>query len=166
MTNPSDRRSELEARNATMRETMNSLLDGLSRQTEQLKQAQEQAVATVGKATSEDGLVTVQVNAVGVVTDLEVSSSAFQYTTPKKLSRAIVLTIQEAARDARTQADAAFAPIQAETPDLPDVFPGAPSVKDMIPQSPAVPDLDDDDEDDEDDDEGDEGGDDLPWSRQ
>ncbi|GAA2786759.1 YbaB/EbfC family nucleoid-associated protein [Saccharopolyspora taberi] len=157
MTNPAGRRAELEARNASMRETMTSLLEGISRQTEQLRQAQEQAVATVGKATSEDGLVTVRVNAVGVVTHLEVSSSAFQYTTPKKLSETIVLTIQDAARDARSQADAAFAPVQAEIPDLPDVFPGAPSLTDMIPKAPAVPDLDEDEEDDdyEDDDEED-----------
>lgn len=146
MTNARDRRAELEARNAVMRETMNSLMDGISKHTEQLKQAQEKVGSTIGEATSEDGLVTVAVNGAGIVTDVRLSESAFQYTTPKKLSQAIVRTIQDAARDAQSQAVAAFAPIQAEVPDLPDIFPGAPSVKDMIPQPQAVPDADDEDD--------------------
>lgn len=153
MTDPSSRRAELEARNAAMRENMNSLLEGLSRQTEQLKQAQEQAFSTIGKASSEDGLVTVQVNSAGIVTDLKLSSSAFRSTTPQKLSEAIVLTIQAAARNARAQADEAFAPIQADIPDLPDFFPDAPSLKNLIPAAPAVPSGVADDADDEDDDE-------------
>lgn len=153
MTDPSSRRAELEARNAAMRENMNSLLEGLSRQTEQLKQAQEQAFSTTGEASSEDGLVTVQVNSAGIVTDLKLSSSAFRATTPQKLSEAIVLTIQAAARSARAQADEAFAPIQANIPDLPDFFPEAPSLKNLIPAAPAVPSGLADDADDEDDDE-------------
>lgn len=147
MTNAPDRRAELEARNAVMRETMNSLMDGISKHTEQLKQAQEHVGSTIGKASSEDGLVTVQVNGAGIVTDLVLGSSAFQYTTPKKLSQMIVRTIQDAARDAQSQGSAVFAPIQAEIPDLPDIFPGAPSVKDMIPQPQPVPDVDDEDDD-------------------
>lgn len=154
MTHPNSRRAELEARNAAMRETMNSLLDGIGRQTEQLRQAQEQAVSAVGKATSKDGLVTVKVNSVGIVTDLELSSSAFQSSTPRKLADSIVLTIQEAARNARAQADQAFSPILAQIPDLPDVFPDAPSLKGLIPTAPEVPSglVDDADPDDDDDD--------------
>jgi DNA-binding protein YbaB len=153
MTDFSSRRAELEARNAAMRENMTSVLEGISRQTEQLKQAQEQAVSTTGKASSGDGLVTVQVNSVGIVTDLQLSSSAFRSTTPRKLSETIVLTIQEAARNARAQADEAFTPILANMPDLPDIFPDAPSLKDLIPTTPEVPTGVADDADDDDDDE-------------
>ncbi|MGP4018695.1 YbaB/EbfC family nucleoid-associated protein [Saccharopolyspora sp. 5N708] len=153
MSNPSSRRAELEARNAAMRENMTSLLEGISRQTEQLKQAQEQAVATTGKASSDDGLVTVQVNSAGIVTDLQLSSSAFRSTTPRKLSESIVLTIQAAARNARAQADEAFTPILANMPDLPDFFADAPSLKDLIPAAPEVPSGVADDADDDDDDE-------------
>ncbi|ASO18671.1 DNA-binding protein YbaB [Actinoalloteichus hoggarensis] len=155
MTNPSSRqRPDLEARNAAMRETMTSLLEGIGRQTAQLKQAQEQALATTGRATSRDGLVTVQVNSAGIVTDLQLSPAAFKSSTPIKLSETIVLTMQAAARDARSQADEAFAPIMAELPDLPDVFEGAPSLKGLIPAAPEVPSRtpradDDDDDDDE-----------------
>ncbi|APU13167.1 MULTISPECIES: YbaB/EbfC family nucleoid-associated protein [Actinoalloteichus] len=150
MTNPSSRRAELEARNAAMRENMTSLLEGIGRQTEQLKQAQEQALATTGRATSRDGLVTVAVNSAGIVTDLQLSSAAFRSTTPLKLSETIVLTMQAAARNARAQADEAFAPIMADMPDLPDFFAGAPSLKGLIPPAPEVPSRaprdDDDDE--------------------
>lgn len=154
MTDPSHQRAELEARNAAMRENMHSALEGLSRQTEQLKQAQEQTIATTGKASSDDGMVTVQVNGAGIVTDLQLSSSAFRSTTPRKLSETIVLTIQAAARDARAQADEAFAPIQANMPDLPDIFADAPSLKALIPTAPEVPSglADDADEDDDEED--------------
>ena len=140
MNDPSGRRAELEARNAAMREQVTSLLDGLTKQTEHLQEAQQQAVAATGEATSQDGLVTVHVNAMGIVTDVELSSSAFTRTTPEKLARSFVLTVQEAARDARGKADAAMAGAQENVPDLPDLFPQAPSLKNLVPQAPSVPD--------------------------
>lgn len=140
MNDPTGRRAELEARNAAMREQVTSLMNNLTRQTQQLQDAQQEALAATGSATSEDGLVTVHVNAMGIVTDIEMSSRTFQRSTPEKLTRTLVLTIQAAARVARGEADQAMADVQQDTPDLPDLFPEAPSLKSLIPEAPATPD--------------------------
>ncbi|QGK69499.1 hypothetical protein GIY23_08155 [Allosaccharopolyspora coralli] len=76
----------------------------------------------------------------GIVTDIEMSPQAFQRSTPEKLTRTLVLTIQAAARVARGEADQAMADVQQDTPDLPDLFPEAPSLKSLIPEAPATPD--------------------------
>lgn len=139
MTEPDPSRDELEARNAGMREQMNSMLEGLQRQTAQLKEAQAEAMAATGTASSSDGLVTVEVNAAGVVTGTRLSQSALRDSTPDKLGRSFTEASQAAARDARTKADAALAPVQQDVPDLPDVFPQAPSLKGLIPEAPDIP---------------------------
>ncbi|MGP4017373.1 YbaB/EbfC family nucleoid-associated protein [Saccharopolyspora sp. 5N708] len=136
MTNPDGRRAELEARNAAMREQVSSLLEGLQRQTAQLHEAQAAAMAATGQATSADGLATVHVNAVGIVTDVQVSPSAFKHSTPEKLGRSFLQAAQAAAQDARSKADSVMAPLQEQVPDLPDLFPDAPSLKDLLPTPP------------------------------
>ncbi|GLZ31395.1 hypothetical protein Lesp02_35830 [Lentzea sp. NBRC 105346] len=133
MSNP-----ELEARNAALRSQVDTMLANLERQTAELKQAQADALAKTGKATSKDGLVEATVNAGGIVTDVKLAPAAFERSTPEKLGRSIVETIQRAALQAREQADAALAPYQEGLPDLPDLFPGAPSLKDLIPKAPPV----------------------------
>ncbi|MCI2419860.1 YbaB/EbfC family nucleoid-associated protein [Saccharopolyspora sp. K220] len=136
MTNPDSRKAELEARNAAMREQVSSLLEGLHRQTAQLQEAQAAAMAATGEATSADGLATVRVNAVGIVTDVQISPSAFKTSTPEKLARSFLQAAQAAARDARGKADSAMSPVTEQVPDLPDLFPGAPSLKDLMPPPP------------------------------
>ncbi|MEV4645925.1 YbaB/EbfC family nucleoid-associated protein [Saccharopolyspora sp. NPDC049357] len=139
MTGPDGRKAELEARNAAMREQVSSMLEGLQRQTAELQDAQASALAATGEATSADGLVTVQVNAAGVVTDTALSPSALRSSTPEKLARSFTQAAQAAARDARAKADAAVAPLQENVPDLPDLFPGAPSLAQLIPSAPDLP---------------------------
>lgn len=130
--------SELEARNAALRGQVDAMLANLERQTAELKQAQAEAMAKVGRATSQDGLVEVTVNAGGIVTDVKFAPAAFERSTPEKLGQSVVATIQQAALSAREQADAALAPYQEGIPDLPDLFPGMPSLKDLIPSPPPV----------------------------
>ena len=55
-----------------------------------------------------------------------------------EMNTLLVATIQQAALSAREQADAALAPYQENLPDLPDLFPGMPSLKDLIPAPPPV----------------------------
>lgn len=130
--------SELEARNAALRGQVDQMLANLERQTAQLKEAQAEAMAKVGRATSQDGLVEVTVNAGGIVTGVTIAPAAFERSTPEKLGQSVVATIQQAALSAREQADAALAPYQQDIPDLPDLFPGMPSLKDLIPTPPPV----------------------------
>lgn len=131
--NPHDRRVQLEARNAAMRQQVNSLLAGLNRQSAALQKAQVQAAEVTGSATSADGLVTVTVNAVGIVTDVQLAPSAFDRSTPDKLARSVVTVTQQAANAAQRQVEDALAPARGELPDLSDVVPGAPSLKDLLP---------------------------------
>lgn len=131
--NPHDRRAHLEARNAAMRQQVNSLLAGLNRQSAALQEAQMQAAEVTGRATSADGLVTVTVNAVGIVTDVQFAPSAFDRSTPDKLARSVVTVTRQAAGDAQRQVEDALAPVRGELPDLPDAVPGAPSLKNLLP---------------------------------
>jgi DNA-binding protein YbaB len=133
MSNP-----ELEARNAALRGQVDSMLANLERQTAQLKEAQAEAMAKVGRATSQDGLVEVTVNAGGIVTGVTFAPAAFERSTPEKLGQSVVATIQRAALNAREQSDAVLAPYQEGIPDLPDLFPGMPSIKDLIPAPPTI----------------------------
>ena len=139
MTDP-DQRAMLEARNATLRSQVNSMLVNLERQTSALRDAQAQAQAATGRATSPDGQVTAEVNASGIATDLRLEPTAFDRTSPERLARSILQVLQQAAADARQKADAALAPLQQDMPDLPDLFPGAPALKDLMPKPMPVPD--------------------------
>ncbi|GGN25206.1 hypothetical protein GCM10011609_79360 [Lentzea pudingi] len=58
---------ELEARNAALRGQVDTMLANLEQQTAQLRQAQAEAMAEVGRARSQDGLVEVTVNAGGLI---------------------------------------------------------------------------------------------------
>lgn len=145
MTEHADRRAQLEARNAAMRENVAALMSDLRRRTADLADAQAKANAVTGKATSEDGLVRAEVNPAGVLTNLEFSWAAFDRYTPESLAKAVLRTSQAAARSAREQVDGALAPLQQETPDLSNLFEGAPSFTDLL-RPPAAEDTGHDDE--------------------
>jgi hypothetical protein len=82
-------------------------------------------------------LVTVTVNAAGILTDVQFAPSAFDRSTPDKLARSVVAVVQQAVAAVQQKVDAVLAPVRGDLPDLPDVFPGAPSLQDLLP-SPAT----------------------------
>lgn len=135
--NQPDRRAQLEARNAAMRQQVDTLLAGLDRQTAALRSAQEQVSEVTNRVTSADGLVTVTVNAAGILTDVQFAPSAFDRSTTDRLARSVVTVAQQAAATVQQQLDAVLAPVRGDLPDLPDLFPGAPSLQDLLP-SPAT----------------------------
>lgn len=150
--NPQDRQAQWEARNAAMRQQVDSLLAGLNRQTAALTSAQAQAAEVTGRAASADGLVRATVNAAGVVTDVQFAPTAFTRSTPDKLARSVVEVIQQAAADARRKVEAVLAPVRENLPDLPDVFSpdvirGVPALKDLLPATKQPPRTQNDDED-------------------
>jgi DNA-binding protein YbaB len=147
--NPQDRRAQLEARNAAMRQQVNSLLAGLDRQTAALHSAQAQVAEVTSQATSADRLVTVTVNAAGIVTGVQFAQSAFDRSTPDKLARSVLAVIQQTAANAQQQVEAVLARVRGDLPDLPDVFPAAPSLQDLLspPATRRPPETQDDDED-------------------
>lgn len=131
MTNSDGRKAELEARNSNVRASVIA--------------AGRLAVADLsvaGGAGGGDGghrrgdllgWAGDRANAVGIVTDVQISPSAFKSSTPEKLARSFLAAAQAAAQDARAKADAAMAPLQEGVPDF---FPGAPSLKDLVPAPP------------------------------
>ena len=132
MTDHADRRAQLEARNAAMRENVAQLMTDLQRRTAALAEAQARANTVTGRAISEDGLVRAEVNPAGVLTNLEFSQAAFERYTPERLSRVVLQTSQAAARSAREEVDEVLAPLQENTPDLSNLFEGAPSFSDLL----------------------------------
>ena len=140
MTDPTGRRAELEARNAAMREQVDSLLAELKKKTADLQETQARAMAITATAVSKDGAVRATVDSAGALTSLEFSANAFERTTPDKLARLATETVQQAVAKARTELNEVLAPAQqGASIDLSEMLPGVPSLADLIPQPPAVP---------------------------
>jgi DNA-binding protein YbaB len=140
VTDPSGRRAELEARNAAMREQVDSLMSELHRKTAELREAQAKAMAITATAVSKDGRVKASVDSSGALTSLEFSPNAFERTTPDKLARVATETVIAAIAKSRTELNEVLAPAQ-EGPsiDLSEMLPGVPSLADLIPKPPPVP---------------------------
>lgn len=130
---------QLDARNAALRDQVEDMLAGLRKQTGELKAAQAQAANATGEAKSPDGQVAVTVNASGVVTGVRFAQSAFVRNSPDHLGQVVVQTIQAAAANARMKSEAALAPVRQNLPDLPDLFPDAPSLAELNPAAPPLP---------------------------
>ncbi|GGP58934.1 YbaB/EbfC family nucleoid-associated protein [Saccharothrix coeruleofusca] len=141
MTDPSGRRAELEARNAAMREQVDSLLSELRKKTAELHETAARAQAITASVTSPDGSVRASVDSTGALTALEFSPNAFQRgATPEKLARVTLETIQQAVAKSRTELNDVLRPAQqGASVDLSELLPGVPSLSDLIPKPPVVP---------------------------
>ncbi|WP_433265601.1 YbaB/EbfC family nucleoid-associated protein [Actinosynnema sp. CS-041913] len=140
MTDPTGRRAELEARNAAMREQVDSLLAELKTKTAELRETQERVQAITASAVSKDGSVRASVDSTGALTSLEFSANAFERTTPDKLARLTTETVLQAVAKARAELTEVVTPAQqGASVDLSEMLPGVPSLADLIPKPPAVP---------------------------
>lgn len=140
MTDPGGRRAELEARNAAMREQVDSLMSELHRKTAEVREAQAKAMAITATATSPDGSVKASVDSAGALTSLEFSPNAFERTTPDKLARVATETVIAAIAKSRTELNEVLTEAQqGPSIDLSEMLPGVPSLADLIPPAPPVP---------------------------
>jgi DNA-binding protein YbaB len=124
-------REGLRSANFGMRNQVDHLLDQLDEQRACLAVAQEKLDAARCTAKSADGLVEVTTDASGVVTDVQFSVEAVR-STPEQLGRSVTEAARSAALLARQQTVEIMAPLTAVTdamPDLPDLVPGAPSLR-------------------------------------
>lgn len=135
MTAPHDREA-LVARNAAMRERVNTMMADLQRRTQGIAQLQAAALAVEGAATSADGVVRVRTNAAGVPLAIDLSSSAFQSTTPERLGATVLEVAQAAARQARERSAEILAPVTADVPDLSGLVPGVTGLHMVTPTVP------------------------------
>ncbi|TLF82551.1 YbaB/EbfC family nucleoid-associated protein [Nocardia cyriacigeorgica] len=159
-----DDREAMRSRNDALRAQVGDMLETFERQRQDLAAAQQRIATAQVTAWSSDNLVRVTSNAAGIPLDVHIEPEAFKRSTPERLSRSITEAVQAAAREGVQVSQQAFASVEAaadEMPDLPDLVPGAPSIRDLvdklIPEPPVVQDappppsaqapLDDEDED-------------------
>ncbi|MFE3442410.1 YbaB/EbfC family nucleoid-associated protein [Nocardia sp. NPDC059180] len=161
-----DDREAMRSRNDALRAQVGDMLETFERQRQDLAAAQQRIATAQVTAWSSDNLVRVTSNAAGIPLDVHIEPEAFKRSNPERLGRSITEAVQAAAREGVQVSQQAFAPIEAAAdgmPDLPDLVPGAPSIRDLvdklIPEPPAMQDttppppsasqapLDDDDED-------------------
>lgn len=150
------------AQNRALQGEIDDLLETFERQRRELADAQSRLAAASVTAWSSDQLVRVTANAAGVPTEVHLEPDTFKRTTPQKLSASLTEATQAAARLAGEEAERAFgalASVGDSIPDLPDLVPGAPSIKDLVrdllpepapaepaPRQPVLMDEEDEDE--------------------
>ncbi|BAH54513.1 YbaB/EbfC family nucleoid-associated protein [Rhodococcus opacus] len=149
-------REGLRVREQELQGQIDSMLTTLDRQTQDLHAAQHQVAQLRVSGTSADGLVQVVVNSVGGVVEVHLAPDAFRRSTPESLGRAMTDAARRAGEAAHAESMRIMGSIVSATetvPDLPDLVPGAPSLRDFLPPLepdvrvlPADPDPDDRDD--------------------
>jgi DNA-binding protein YbaB len=92
----------------TPQEQVDSVVAELRSRAARIRENQAAALAATGQAASHDGTVRATVDATGVLTALTFTPALFERSTPDKLARTIVATVQAAAAQARGRAAEAF----------------------------------------------------------
>ena len=136
MTTAGDDRARLEARNAAMKDQMDTLLENFERQTAQLRDAQAAAAETTAQVNSPDGLVRATIDAGGNLAKLEFAPNAFERTTPAQLANTVQTVVRQGSLQVKQKIADLMAPITEGLPDLADLVEGAPSLAGLVPQIP------------------------------
>lgn len=102
----------------TPQEQVESVVLELRSRAARIRESQASALSATGEAASHDGTVRATVDATGVLTALNFAPSLFDRTSPDKLARTIVATVQAAATQARARAAAAFASLRGDDAGL------------------------------------------------
>ncbi|MBF6174205.1 YbaB/EbfC family nucleoid-associated protein [Nocardia blacklockiae] len=125
---------DLTAATAEMKRLVSALLDGLDQQREDLPGVRDRLAAARSSAWSADRLAEVTVDAYGRVVDVRLSADAFRAGPPARLARSLTEAARAAAEAAHRRRAEILAPITGPAeilPDLPDLFPGAPGLRDI-----------------------------------
>jgi DNA-binding protein YbaB len=155
MSEPDFEAARLAERNAELRHQVDGMLGELRRRTDELKEAQERMSQLTGEARSADGVVVARVDMTGALTELTLSSRAFDRGTPDQLAAEITRVVRQAAAGVRGEVHHEMSQFteSADMVDLPDLVPGAPSLRELFrveppdpqgPEEPEEPVVDDD----------------------
>lgn len=136
MTAPGDDRARLEARNAAMKNQVDSLLEQFDKQTEQLRDAQAAAAETSVTVTSQDGLVRATIDSTGSLAELAFAPSAFERSNPAALASTTMKLVRHGTLQVKQQVADLMSPITEGLPDLSDLIEGAPSLQSLLPKIP------------------------------
>jgi DNA-binding protein YbaB len=123
----------LRCANYGIRNQVEHMMETLAQQRAQVSDVYKKLAAVRATASSADGLVTVTVDGSGVLTDVQFAQGASRKTL-EKLGQSVTEAGREAARLANEQNETITAPITTGAdamPDLPDLVPGAPSLRDL-----------------------------------
>ncbi|PTR31201.1 DNA-binding protein YbaB [Rhodococcus sp. OK519] len=129
-------RLRLRERNAPLRGQVDAMLERLHEQTAALAAAQGAVASLTAEGASPDGLVRVTVDASGTVVSTRLDPAAFSRTTPERLADSFASAAQVAAHEARSRTGELMEPVAAmaaDFPDLSDLVPGAPSIRNLVP---------------------------------
>ncbi|MFC5092616.1 YbaB/EbfC family nucleoid-associated protein [Amycolatopsis plumensis] len=137
MTTAGDDRARLEARNAAMKDQMDTLLENFERQTAQLRDAQAAAAETTAQVSSPDGLVRATIDAGGSLAKLEFAPNTFERTTPAQLANTVQSLVRQGSLQLKQKIADLMAPITEGLPDLADLVEGAPSLAGLVPPIPS-----------------------------
>ena len=137
MTTAGDDRARLEARNAAMKDRMDTLLENFERQTAQLRDAQAAAAETTAQVSSPDGLVRATIDAGGSLAKLEFAPNTFERTTPAQLANTVQSLVRQGSLQVKQKIADLMAPITEGLPDLSDLVEGAPSLAGLVPPIPS-----------------------------
>ncbi len=138
MTTAGDDSARLEARNAAMKDQVDTLLEQFERQTAQLREAQDAASQLAATVVSQDGLVRATIDATGTLSKLEIQPNAFERTNPAQLANTVLTLVRQGSLQVKQQVAELMAPITEGLPDLSDLIDGAPSLQGLMP---AIPDF-------------------------
>lgn len=122
----------MQARNAEMRSQIDDLMEDFRKRTQEIQERQAEAAGKTHEVTSEDGMVTVEVDANGTLQKLALSPKTFERSSPERLADAITSLIRQASGSAHQYLREQFEPLTRDAPDLADLVPGAPSLKDLL----------------------------------
>ncbi|MFD5178410.1 YbaB/EbfC family DNA-binding protein [Nocardia sp. NPDC058379] len=128
------------AANDALRAQVDAMLDSFTADKSALLDAQRRATEPVS-VWSEDNLVRVTGTIAGV-SEVHIEPDAFKRSTPDSLGRSITEAITAMTIEVRQVQEQAMAPIAnltGQLPDLPDLVPGAVSMKDLIAQLTSPP---------------------------
>lgn len=120
--------------NNELKRMVDSLLDGIDEQVANLPGVVERLSTSRSSQWSADRRVEVTVDAYGIVLSVRLADDALSGTTPEKLAAAMTEAAKAAAATAQRRRAEIVAPITDATvglPDLPDLYPGAPSLREI-----------------------------------
>jgi DNA-binding protein YbaB len=127
-------RDQIRSANDHLRDTLAEVQGEFDSEMVQVGEINQQLAQLKIRATSPNELARVTVNSSGLVIDVAIAEDAYRRSTPSQLAEDLNAAIRgavEAASQERARIVAPITSIVAEMPDLDEIVPGAPSMRNL-----------------------------------
>ncbi len=127
-------RDEIRSANNHLKDVLADVQGEFDREMAEFGEVNQKLAEMKVHATSPNNLARVTVDSAGVVVNVEITEDAYRRSTPKQLSQDLNVTIRgavEAVGKARAQIMAPLRAIVDNMPELDEIVPGAPSMRDI-----------------------------------